>query len=43
MKEAIFPTAIKLLIAVGSFVAYEDGERATPPSYVSIGAYNALL
>ena len=42
-KEAIFPTAIKLLIAIGSFAACEDGERATPPSCASIGAYNALL
>ena len=39
-KEATFPTAINLLIAVGSLFSCVDGERATPPSCTSIGAYN---
>ena len=43
LKEATFLTAIKLLIAVGSFVACADGERGTPQSCMSIGSYNALL
>ena len=42
-NEAIFSMAIKLLIAIRSFDACKDGEQATPPSYASIGAYNALL
>ena len=42
-KEATFPTAINLLIAVGSLFSYADGERAKPPSFASIGAYNTLL
>ena len=42
-KEATFPTAINLLIAVGSLFSSANGERPTPPSYASIGAYNTLL
>ena len=42
-KEAIFPTAINLLIAVGSLFFCTDGERATTPSCTSIGTYNTLL
>ena len=42
-KEATFPTAINLLIAVGSLFSCPDGEWATPPSCTSIGAYNTLL
>ena len=42
-KEATFPTAIRLLIAIGSLVACTDGEWATTPSCVSMGAYNALF
>ena len=42
-KEATFLTAIKLLIAVRSLVACADGEWATTPSCMSIGACNALL
>ena len=36
-KEATFPTAINLLIAVGSLFSFPDSERATPPSCASIG------
>ena len=36
-KEATFPTAINLLIAVGSLSSYTNGERAKPPSFASIG------
>ena len=43
VKEATFPTAINLLIAVGSLFSCADGERATPPSCTSIGTYNTLL
>ena len=42
-KEATFPTAINLLIAIGLLFSYADGERATSPSCASIGAYNTLL
>ena len=42
-KEATFPIAIRLLIAVGSLVACVDGEWATTPSCLSMGACNALL
>ena len=42
-KEATFPTAIRLLIAVGSLVTCEDSEWATTPSCMSMGACNALL
>ena len=42
-KEATFLTAMKLLIAAKSLFSGIDGERATPPSCTSIGAYNALL
>ena len=41
--EATFPTAIRLLIAVGSLVACADSEWATTPSCMSMGACNALL
>ena len=43
VKEATFPTAINLLIAVGSLFSCTDGERATSPSCTSIGAYNTSL
>ena len=43
VKEATFPTAINLLIAVGSLFSCADGERATSPSCVSIGAYKTSL
>ena len=43
MKGAILLTAIKLLIAVKSLVARGDGEQATPPSCMPIGAYKAVL
>ena len=42
-KQAIFPTAINLLIAVELLFSCTDGERATLPSCTSIGAYNTLL
>ena len=42
-KKSIFPTAIKLLIAVGSFIACTDGGRATPPSCASIGTYKRVV
>ena len=42
-KEATFPTAINLLIAIGSLFSCADGERATPPSCTSIDAYNTSL
>ena len=42
-KEATFPIAIRLLIAIGSLVACADGEWATTPSCMSMGACNALL
>ena len=42
-KEVTFPTAIKLLIAVGWFFAWANGERETLPSFTLIGAYNTLL
>ena len=41
--EATFPTAINLLIAVGLLFSCADGERTTPPSCASIGAYNTPL
>ena len=43
LKEATFPTAINLLIAVGLLFSCAGGERATSPSSTSIGAYNTLL
>ena len=42
-KKATCPMVINLLIAVGSLFSCTDGERATPPSCASIGAYNTLL
>ena len=42
-KEATLPTAIRLLIAIGLLISCTDGEWATTPYFVSIGAYNALL
>ena len=42
-KEATFLTAIRLLIAIRLLVACIDGEWATTPSCVSMGACNALL
>ena len=42
-KEATFPTAINLLIAVGSLFSCADGERATLPSCASISTYNTSL
>ena len=42
-KQATFPTAINLLIAIGFLFSCGDGERATPPFCTSIGAYNTLL
>ena len=43
VKEATFPMAIRLLIAVGSLVACTDSEWVTTPSCMSMGACNALL
>ena len=43
LKQATFPTAINLLIAVGLLFSCVDGEWATPSSCASIGAYNTLL
>ena len=42
-KQAIFPTAINLLIAVELLFPCADGERARPPSCASICTYNTLL
>ena len=42
-KETTFTVAIRLLIAVGSLVACTDGEWATTPSCMSMGACNTLL
>ena len=42
-KEAAFPMAIKLLIAVGSLFSCADGKQATPLFCASIGAHNVLL
>ena len=42
-KRGDFPMAIKLLIAVKWFFAWNDGERETPPSCASISGYNTLL
>ena len=42
-KEATFLTAINLLIAVGLLFSCTGGERATSPSYPSIGTSNTLL
>ena len=43
VKEATFPMAIRLLIAVRLLVACADGEWAPAPSCVLMGACNALL
>ena len=43
LQKTYFFKAIKLLIAIGSLFACTNGERATPPSRASIGAYNVLL
>ena len=43
MKEATFPTAINLVIAIGSLFSCADGKRATSPSCTLIGAYNTSL
>lgn len=43
VKESTFPMAIKSLIVVRSLFPSADVERATPPSFVSIGGCNTLL
>ena len=43
MKEATFPMAIKLLVAIRWFFDCADGKRATPPSCTLIANYNVLL
>ena len=42
-KEATFLMAVRLLIAVKLLFACTDGEWATTPSCMSMGAYNVLL